>query len=113
MPLKILIVDDERLILSTIERALSKVGYEVFSASNLKEVDAIISQGPFDLLLTDVYLEDAVADDIIARVQSASPQLKVLRMSGSGTRGGTNFLEKPFKIDELRMRVREILDEPS
>ncbi|GAB4484265.1 MAG: hypothetical protein OHK006_08100 [Thermodesulfovibrionales bacterium] len=112
MPPKILIVDDERLILSAIERALAKVGYEIFAASNLKEVGTLLSKGPFDLLLTDVYLEDAVADDIIAAVRTCSPRLKVLHMSGSGSRVAPNFVEKPFKIDELRERVRSILDEP-
>ena len=113
MPPKILIVDDERLILSSIERALAKIGYEIFTASNLKEVGMILSKGPFDLLLTDIYLEDALADDIIAAVRSCSPRLRVLRMSGSGARLEENFLEKPFKIDELRERVRSILDEPA
>lgn len=112
MPPKILIVDDERLILSSIERALRKVGYEIFTASNLKEVGTLLSKGPFDLLLTDIYLEDAVADEIIAAVRPSSPRLRVLRMSGSGARLEADFLEKPFKIDELRERVRNILDEP-
>lgn len=114
MKAKILVVDDERLILTTIERALGKLDYAIHTAASMKDLDTVLDKAPFDLLLTDVYLEDAQAEDIIAKVRSCSPLVKILRMSGSGTVGkGEDFLEKPFRLESLRDKVRQILNEPS
>ena len=114
MGASILVVDDEPLILKTIERALAKMGYRVATAQNLSELQDQLVNAPFDLLLTDVYLEDAHASDIIQKVRGVSPLVKVLRMSGSGSLAkGDDFIEKPFLIDKLREKIRHVLHEPS
>jgi DNA-binding NtrC family response regulator len=114
MALKILVVDDEPLILIAVERALSRVGYFTRKAKNMEELDAVLTESPFDLLITDIYLQDETADSIISRVKETSPSIKVLKMSGSANRETTvNFIEKPFTIDALRKKVSEILNEPS
>lgn len=109
---KILVVDDERLILLTIERALTKIGFQIFKAANLPDLEAVISrESPFDLLLTDVYLEDTNADDIITRVRAGSPNVKILRMSGAAeVKKGGDFIEKPFRIDALREKVQSLFE---
>ncbi len=114
MPFKILVVDDEPLILTAVERSLVKVGYLVFRAQNMKELTACIESAPFDLLVTDIYLEEDSVDNIIRRVKASSPAVRVLKMSGAvdpEERG--HFIEKPFSIEALRKRVKEILHEPS
>jgi DNA-binding NtrC family response regulator len=114
MAVKILVVDDEPLILIAVERALSRVGYVTRKARNMDDLDAALTESPFDLLITDVYLQDETADDIINKVRKTSPSIKVLKMSGSANREKSmHFIEKPFTIDALRKRVSEILNEPS
>lgn len=114
MTKKILAVDDERLILITISRALTKIGYTVVTALNMDELAAALLQAPYDLLITDVHMEGDTVENIIERVQRTSPSLKVIRISGSAeSRGEGNFIEKPFRIDELREKVGKVLDEPS
>jgi two-component system nitrogen regulation response regulator GlnG len=114
MPHKILVIDDARLILNTVERALTKVGYRVEKAQNIQELDAALRFCPFDLLVADVHLQDATVDDVVEKVRRASPGIKLLFMSGS-TSGGVfeHFIEKPFSIEELREKVRTLLNEPS
>jgi len=114
MPVKILVVDDEPLILTAVERALTRVGYEVSRACSRKDLDDCLKSAPFDLLITDVYMEEDSVEQIISRVRASSPGVKVLKMSGSVNKEQcANFIEKPFSIESLRKRVREILDEPS
>ena len=111
---KILVVDDEPLILTAVERALSKIGYAIIKVQNMVELDAALGEAPFDLLITDIYIQGGTVDGIIAKVSACSPSLKIIRMSGSINRYDVpNFLEKPFSIESLRRRVKEILDEPS
>ena len=114
MPGKILVIDDEPLILIAVERALSRVGYTVTPAGNVKDLDSALSNAPYDLLIADVYLGEESVDSIIQKVKDASPAIRVIYMSGMENEDGRkHFIEKPFKIDDLRKKVREILHEPS
>ncbi len=114
MSRKILVIDDEVLILNTVEKALTKVGYMVIRAQNSLELDAAVREAPFDLLITDLHMENESADDIVRRVKQTSPAVRVLFMSGStGSAGADDFIEKPFRLDELREKVRTFLHEPS
>jgi DNA-binding NtrC family response regulator len=114
MPGKILVIDDEILILNTVEKALAKAGYHVTSAQNTQELETALRDAPFDLMITDLHMEDDSVENIISRVKRSSPSIKILLISGSADRSSTdNFLEKPFKIDELREKVGSLLNEPS
>ncbi len=109
---RILVVDDDPLILMTIEKALSRVGYAVVTARNTLEVDAALTRKPFDLLILDLYLKDDSAEDILNKILGVIPSLKILRMSGTiNNEGAPDFIEKPFKIDDLRKRVRDIIND--
>jgi len=113
MAANILVVDDEPLILSTVERALIKLGYSIVKAQCMAELDIAVGKGPFDLLITDIYLREDTVDAVIAKVTACSPLVKIMRMSGSINKHNLpNFIEKPFSINVLRSRVKEILDEP-
>ncbi len=111
---KILVVDDEPLILTAVERALSKVGHAVVKAQNMAELEVALGTGPFDLLITDVYMQEETSEGIVAKVMEGSPSVKVLRMSGSLNKDNfSDFIEKPFSIAALRIRVSDILNGPS
>lgn len=109
---KILVIDDEPLILTTIKKALEKVGYAVRTAENVEGFFDALSTEDADLLIMDLHLGEVNADDLISRVKKIAPGAKTLIMSGSVPGLPQKyFLAKPFKIDELRNKVREILDE--
>lgn len=114
MAAKILVIDDELLILNTVEKALARVGYSVVRAQNMEELNAALREAPFDLLLTDLHMEEDTADNIVEKVKQSSPGIKVLLMSGGAyATDADNFIEKPFKLDELREKVRTYLNAPS
>ena len=111
---KILVIDDEPLILNTVEKALARVGYSVAKAQNMEELGTALSEAPFDLMITDLHMDEDTAENIIERVKQSSPGIKVLLMSGGSYRtDADNFIEKPFKLEELREKVRVYLNEPS
>jgi DNA-binding response OmpR family regulator len=111
---KILAVDDEPLVLSTIEKALSKAGYRVRAASDEKSFIEALRAGSFPLIIMDAHLGgDTDIAALMAEARKVSPGSKILLISGSQPAiEGEHFLEKPFTIEELRKRVREILDGP-
>lgn len=114
MPGKILVIDDEPLILTTVERALSRVGYAVTAVKNAQELAAALGKAPFDLLITDVYTGEEPLDAIIQKVRKTSPAVRVLCMSGVVDEDKCrDFIEKPFRIDELRKKVGDMLHGPS
>jgi len=114
MPGKILVIDDEPLILIAVERALSRVGYTVTPAGNVKDLASALSNAPYDLLITDIHLGEESVDSIIQKVKETSPAIRVIYMSGMENEDRRrDFIEKPFKMDELRKKVRDMLHEPS
>jgi len=114
MPEKILVIDDEPLILSSIERALSRVGYEVVTAADMKGFLGALTSRKFDLIIMDLHMKDIDTNELMKEAQKKAPDVKFLTVSGSTpAKNSKHFLQKPFKIDALREKVREILDEPS
>jgi DNA-binding NtrC family response regulator len=115
MAQKILVVDDEDLILASVERVLAKAGYSISCARDMKELDEALADGPFDLLITDIFIrEGGSLGEVIEKVRETSPSVKVLKMSGAVKREITeDFIEKPFSIEALRKKVKEILHGPS
>ena len=111
---RILVIDDEPLILTTVERALARVGYAITTAKNMEELVSVLNNPPYDLLITDIHLEEDSVDAIIKKVKETSPAVRIILMSGAGNKNKyQNFIEKPFKIADLREKVRDILHGPS
>jgi DNA-binding NtrC family response regulator len=112
---KILAIDDEPLVLSTIEKALSKVGYDVRATSDEEGFIQALTSESFPLLIMDLHLgEGTDTMALMEKARAISPHSKILLVSGSEPAvEGEHFLEKPFRINDLRQMVRDILDEPS
>lgn len=108
---KILVLDDEPLILKTIDRALTKTGYSVRIAREAEEFMDMLAQESADILLMDINLEGGRSDSLEGRISSVAPKAKVIFMSGLiPMRDDIFFLEKPFTIEDLRSIIRDVLD---
>jgi DNA-binding response OmpR family regulator len=90
-------------------------------AGGAKEAGGAAEAGPakVDLLLTDVVMPDMSGRDLSVKLRETSPKLKVLFMSGYSDdaieqhgmlEADTDFIQKPFSVDGLVSRVREVLD---
>jgi YesN/AraC family two-component response regulator len=71
-----------------------------------------------DLVLTDLVMPEMGGNELVERLRARHPEVRVLFMSGyadraitgNGTATGTGFVEKPFTVDTLMRRLREVLD---
>lgn len=112
MPARLLIADDERDIVSMLERYFTKNGYEVLTALNGAEALLRISRRP-DLVLLDVNLPDMDGFTVCARIRDhvSCPILFLTARIEDADKirgfsvGGDDYVLKPFSIDELGARV--------
>jgi PAS domain S-box-containing protein len=117
----ILLVEDEGSILDVGKVVLERFGYSVLTALSPKEALKIAQSwdDPIHLLITDVVMPEMNGRELQTHLEKIKPGIKVLFMSGYTSnvivhRGvleeNVNFLQKPFSIDTLSTKVREVLD---
>ena len=120
MPIKILIVDDEPIIVEEVSETLTDEGYECLVANNVDDALVIIKNTKgIDVILTDLKMPKETGADLIAAVEKEfDQQIKFIIMSGhASTRiasngvdvGSYSFLKKPVSIDELLDTVATVL----
>ena len=100
---------------------LERFGYKVLAAHTPKAAVAMAEgyDGPIHLLLTDVVMPEMNGKELMKRIETLKPHIKVLFMSAyTGDviarrgiiEGDAHFIQKPFSIDALAAKVREVLD---
>lgn len=116
----ILVVDDEEIIRITIQKKLSRMGFNVLSFE--KAEDALYylknSPGEVDLILTDIKLRRMDGIELLQRVNNLDEPVPVLIISGHGNvedairalrYGASDYIRKPFDINDLTSSVRSVL----
>ena len=116
--MKILIVDDDAIVIQSCRRVLEAEGMEVQTANTVETGEEILATGPFDLMLTDIKIPGQDGFEMIRRAKKIRPDMPVLMMTGyltpqvieKGRRlGADNHIAKPFTPDELTAAVRKTL----
>jgi signal transduction histidine kinase/ActR/RegA family two-component response regulator len=119
----ILVVEDDEAVRHSAVEALRDIGYQVLEAGDAMEgVRLIVDRGGIDLLFTDVGLPGGVNGKALAdAARSEQPGLRVLFTTGYTRNAilhngvldhGVHFIAKPFSLDALADKVREVLAEP-
>jgi two-component system cell cycle sensor histidine kinase/response regulator CckA len=117
----LLLVEDEASVRSSARRLLERHGYTVIEARHGAEALRIMEEAgrQVDLVLTDLVMPEMGGREMVERLRARHPGIKVLFMSGYSERAvaqggvmppGTGFMEKPFTVEQLTRRTREILD---
>jgi CheY-like chemotaxis protein len=117
----VLLVDDVDMILEVGEEILETLGYDVLVAGSGKEAIEIYKNHrvKVDLIILDIVMPGMDGAETYARLQEINPHIKVLLSSGYSVdgqatemleRGCSGFIQKPFNIEKLSRKVREILD---
>lgn len=114
-PKKILIVDDEPLVLKAISRALYQEGLEVKTAELGEEALVDISASFYDLCFLDIYLGGVDGLAVMKKVKELYPQTRVAIMTAGQVDedmkktiddGADYFIAKPFDIAQIRAIAR-------
>ena len=118
----ILVVDDEPLVRWTLESRLTKAGFNVTTYSNAEEAIKKLGSTQQDLLITDLKLPDADGFEVATAAKRYLPSLPIIMISTFGDdlsrqkakRSGIEcFMDKPFDLDDLVIKVRDLLDRTS
>jgi CheY-like chemotaxis protein len=108
--LKILVAEDNRMILSLVCEMLTTMAYDVQGANDGLEALRRFEREHFDLVLTDIQMPNMDGWELARRVKSLSPAMHVIAMTGMapkevpyplGENGPDRILFKPLNLDEL------------
>jgi hypothetical protein len=123
-PETILVVDDEANVRSMVREVLETSGYTVLEAADAIEATAVEAgeAGPIHLLLTDVMMPGLCGPDLARRLKPRRPRMKVIYMTAFslvdlhnqrvGLDAGVPILPKPFHVEGLLRKIREVLAAP-
>lgn len=116
---KILIIDDERAIRSTLREILEYEDYKVIDADNGIEGLAIIKKEDIDLVLCDIKMSKMDGMEVLTEALAIKPDLPFIMISGHGTietaveaskKGAYDFISKPPDLNRLLITVRNALE---
>ena len=112
----ILLVEDDAAIATVIAEALADEGFAVESCASKKDRDTLLSQRDFQVMLTDIMLEDGDGLEGIEAVRTVAPDMPVIVLSAQNTldtavraseHGVFEYFPKPFDLDELTRAVTQ------
>lgn len=119
-PKKVLIVDDEEILTWIMSKTLSKdrKRYEVLVANDCSKALEIMKSTTIDLVITDIRMPGMSGLDLLEEIRVRHPDTKVIVMTAYGNpevqkeaneRGCLHYLEKPFKIEDLRNLILDAI----
>jgi CheY-like chemotaxis protein len=117
----ILLVEDEEEVRKLAAQVLRKQGYKVLEASHGNDALLVCKQheGPIQLMVTDVVMPGMSGCELAENLLSLYPEMKALYMSGYTDNTiahhgilepGLHYIQKPFSVEGLAIKVREVLD---
>jgi CheY-like chemotaxis protein/anti-anti-sigma regulatory factor len=116
---RILVVDDEENVRVTTAAILENEGYHVETAEDGREALGMVSRGRFDLVLTDLRMEDMDGITLLHELQTRFPNLVTVVLTGYASvessidalrQGVYDYLVKPCVVDDLRRTIRRALE---
>ncbi len=117
MQRNILVVEDEEKLARFVELELRHEGYEVMKCGNGRDALEIAEKGGFDLILLDIMLPGLNGLEVLRRLRTSSDVPVILltardavmdKVSGLDA-GASDYITKPFAIEELLARIRVVL----
>jgi DNA-binding NtrC family response regulator len=117
---KILFVDDDSKILDMVEEYLSAFDYDVSVVSNGLKALEMVKNHNFDVVFTDFKMPDIDGLELLAVIKEYRPATEVIIVTGHGTMesavqamkfGSYDYIQKPFKLDVLRILIDKIYEE--
>ncbi len=112
--IKILVVDDEKVIRDGCHRVLTGKGYQVSTAENGKEAMDMLSKGPIDIILLDLKMPIMSGEEVLEKTSHQYPDIPVIIITGHGTidtavecmkKGAYDFITKPFQFDQFLITI--------
>jgi DNA-binding NtrC family response regulator len=115
---KVLVIDDEQVVLDSVRKILTSENYTVDVSLSAKEGLEKAIHGQYDIVLTDILMPDIGGMRVLSQIKRAKPSLPVIIITGYATvrsavqtlkLGAADYLEKPFNPGELLKAVASAL----
>jgi DNA-binding response OmpR family regulator len=118
---RILVVDDDAGVRSSLGRTLTKAGYEVLLAQNGAEATRLWQEAGADLVIVDLFMPQKDGLETIMELRAHTPGIAIIAMSGGGTTkkmdllpeakllGATVTIDKPFTPADIMATVNSVL----
>jgi len=119
---KILVIDDERPIRSTLKEILEYEDYQVDVAADGSDGLELLSQNKYDIVLCDIKMPKMDGIEVLEQMHEINPDVPVVMISGHGTvdtaveaikKGAFDFIEKPLDLNRLLITMRNAMDKLS
>ena len=116
----ILFVDDDRAILEIVREYLAEIGYHVDVVDNGLAALGRIKEKPYHIVFTDIKMPDIDGLELLSAIKEYRPETEVIIVTGHGSMesaiqamkyGSYDYLQKPFKLNVLKIIIDRILDE--
>ena len=118
----VLVVDDEPGLRETIAIALRRAGFDVVAAPGTRQAKSALSQGRFDVVVTDLVMPDGSGIDVLNAAREHDPTTQVVVITAYATTdqavramraGAYDFVQKPFSREVLEEALASVLGEPT
>jgi DNA-binding NtrC family response regulator len=112
---RLLVVEDDAGVRTTITTFLELEGYEVEAVASTAEALRRLSEGAYPIVISDIYLDERTGLDVLAAARSRNPDCAVILMTARGTMetvmaatqgGAFDYIAKPFELDTLLSAVK-------
>ncbi len=119
---KVLVVDDEESIREFFEIMLKREGYDVLTASNGAEALERLKKERVDLVISDLQMPELSGMQLLQGAKEIDPELVMIMITAFGSTetaveamklGAYDYVQKPFKIDEVKIIIRQALEKRS
>ncbi|MBM4020248.1 MAG: sigma-54-dependent Fis family transcriptional regulator [Planctomycetes bacterium] len=119
---RILVVDDDEIILTSLSEFLRLEGYQAETARSFREASARLAAAPAQLVVADVSMPEADGFELLKMVRNRYPETAVIMVTGYGTiedavraikQGAADYLTKPIIDDEIKVRIERVLAQQS
>lgn len=116
---RVLIIEDDSMLLEFLVENLSMNGYETEAFEKPLEAIDYLRENEIDLVLTDVKMDDMTGDEILAHVKENYPHIGVMMMTSFGNithavralqKGAFDYITKPFKAKEIIFRINRFFE---
>jgi two-component system NtrC family response regulator len=117
-PIKILVVDDKKIIQDFFDFTLGFYGHQITVVHNPHEVVSLIKEKTFDIAFLDMLMPDRDGVEVLKDIRLSCPALPVVMMSGYSLQeqkdeavrlGARGCLKKPFEVEDIRRVIKEVI----
>jgi DNA-binding NtrC family response regulator len=116
---RVLVVDDEEIARKNLDHILQKEGYIVVMAASGAEAFEQMEISNFDVVLTDIRMENISGIDVLIKTKSKYPETEVIMVTAYAStdsatetlkKGAFQYIAKPFKINDIRITVKQAIE---